>query len=135
VLVEAIQETGQPHKLQILADKAVTFFGLDGSSTSVRDARHRTAGTRHAGRLVVFQDPSRSGLRIEFAGSPGTATFELRNLDGTILERLADQTSTDGLFRVAWNPARRVSRSSQGAYLLTVRMDGRVVASHRFAML
>lgn len=135
VLVEAIQETGQPHNLQILADKAVTFFGLDGSSTSVRDERPRTAGTRHAGRLVVFQDPSRSGLRLEFAGVPGTATFELRNLDGALLETLAAQSSTDGIFRVAWDPAGRMTRARPGAYLLTVRMDGRVVASHRFAML
>ena len=32
--VEAIQETGQPHNLQILADETIRFFGLDGSTTT-----------------------------------------------------------------------------------------------------
>ncbi|MFI5916843.1 alpha/beta hydrolase family esterase, partial [Dactylosporangium sp. NPDC051541] len=31
--VEAIREQGQPHNLQILADQAIHFFGLDGTST------------------------------------------------------------------------------------------------------
>jgi acetylxylan esterase len=31
--VEAIQETGQPHNLQILADEAIKFFGLDQATT------------------------------------------------------------------------------------------------------
>src|SRR5690349_8232121 len=30
--VEAVQETGQPHNLQILADETIRFFGLDGST-------------------------------------------------------------------------------------------------------
>jgi acetylxylan esterase len=39
VMVEAIREQGQPHNLQILADKAIAFFGLDGSATGVNEAK------------------------------------------------------------------------------------------------
>jgi len=134
VLVEAIQETGQPHNLQIVADKAVAFFGLDGA-TAVEEPSPNHLGLRNVGRLMVFQDPSRSTLRFEFVGQPGTVTFELRRLDGTILARLANLYSSDGSFQTAWSPALGVPGAAKGAYLLTARMAGRVVASCRFTML
>ncbi|MEU1752802.1 PHB depolymerase family esterase [Micromonospora matsumotoense] len=42
--VEAIQETGQPHNLQILADDTIHFFGLDASTTPPPSSPPSTAG-------------------------------------------------------------------------------------------
>lgn len=134
-LVEAIQETGQPHNLQIMADKAVAFFGLDGSPTGVEKSSPNSFAPRHPGRLEIFQGPTRTELRFDFMGQPGTATFELRRLDGTIVASLANQHSTDGLFQVVWNVVPPESGANQGAFLLVARMDGRVVASSRFTRL
>ncbi len=132
VLVEAIQETGQPHNLQIVADKVVTFFGLDGSSTSVDGSAMGSFGERSAGRLTIVQDPTGSAMRIELAARPGTASFELRGLDGKILAILADQESSDGLFRATWTGNTGEFGARPGVYVLTARMDGRVVANRRF---
>lgn len=135
VLVEAIQETGQPHNLRIMADQAVAFLGLDGSPAGVQGADQSSFGSLDNDRLRVFQDASRSVLRIDFSGQPGDATFELRGLDGKLLASLGSQHSLDGSFRVAWKPEMSESGASHGARLLVVRMGGRMVESRCFTML
>lgn len=129
VLVEAIQETGQPHNLQILADKAVAFFGLDGSSSGLNNSDPRGLQRPNAGRMRVFQDPASPSMRIELDAQPGSATFEWRSMDGSMQVTVAEQSSPDGSFHVVWNGDPGHPGLKPGVHLLTARTAGQVVAS------
>jgi poly(hydroxyalkanoate) depolymerase family esterase len=82
--VEAIQETGQPHNLQILADEAVHFFGLDGSTPPPPPTTTPGTTTPPAGGTGTALVGAQSGRCLDVTGAATTngATVQLWDCNG-----------------------------------------------------
>lgn len=130
VLVEAIRGENQPHNLQILADKAVQFLGLDGSASGIGDAGPASAGAGLSVRATRFS------LRMEVRSAPGRVTVDLLRPDGTRLGTLAEADSPSGRLELSWNGSLG-DRNLQapGVYLAAAKVDGKPLGAARFAWL
>jgi acetylxylan esterase len=131
VEVEAIQETGQPHNLQIVADSAVTFFGLNKATTGIEAA----TGSRLPGTEIQVIRSFGPGATFHVTSSTGSVQIGLYDVHGTRLRSLADHQSTTGESTVDWDGKLGNRPASPGVYLVSVQVDGRPACSTRFAYL
>ncbi len=133
VQVEAIQEQGQPHNLQILADKAVQFLGLDVPATAVR-----TAGGNDARGISVRMERGASpqSLQLFVSGRPGRVSLELRDLEGRRIRSWAGNYDGSGTLKVSWEGGRQNGNPlPHGICLLSAKVDGVPAGSSRFTVL
>jgi acetylxylan esterase len=129
VVVEAIREENQPHNLQIVADKAVQFLGLDVTTTAL-GARRSEAGSG----ISVRADAG--SLRFTIRSSPGRVALEVRRLDGSRIGTLAEADSPSGNLRLTLDGALAKERLvGPGIYLATATLDGKPAGASRFAWL
>ena len=106
--VEAIQQTGQPHNLQILADEAIHFFGLDVSTGG--GSGSALVGTQSGRCLDVTGASQTNGARAQLWDCNGqtnqawtsTTTHELR-VYGTKCLDAAGQGTTPGTAVQIWD--------------------------------
>jgi acetylxylan esterase len=130
VLVEAIQETGQPHNLQIVADKAVTFFGLDAAPSALDGGLARRSSD--APRLEVGLGSRPQNWRLELSSDPVEVRFEIRDLDGSLRTTWVARRTGDGSYHAVDAGASVDRFRGTGIHLVCARVDGRVVASSRW---
>ena len=127
VKVEAIQETGQPHNLKIMADQAVTFFGLDAAATSVVDG----ALTREVPRLQAFTTGSRAPVRVRLDSPPGQMSLEIRDLSGRIAGSLV-RLESNGVLETSLDLTQTGTPS--GGRVLRAMVQGREIARCLFVI-
>ncbi|MEO6096251.1 MAG: hypothetical protein ABIW76_11325, partial [Fibrobacteria bacterium] len=125
VMVEAIQETGEPHNLQIVHDNVVKFFGLDLAVS----AASRVMKAPFASSLRATRNGAGT-WEIEVVGPPGRITLDLSDLRGMRRARLLEGYSGTGRMKVQWDG--RIGSATPGrtsAYILSLRVDGAPVQS------
>lgn len=130
VVVEAIREENQPHNLQIVADKAVQFLGLDGTATGIvapGSGRERGGVSAHA---------AGRALRFDIRSAPGRVTLGLLRPDGTRIGTLAEADSPTGTLTFPWNGAIAGRETlAPGIYLATAQLDGKAIGTVRLSWL
>ncbi|MEU4215633.1 PHB depolymerase family esterase [Actinoplanes sp. NPDC026623] len=108
--VEAIQETGQPHNLQILADQTIHFFGLDATSPTTPPSTSTWRGQGSGRCLDVPGGNQANGTRPALWDCNGgsnqnwtsTSSNELRTAGGKCLD-VAGGATTDGTTVQIWD--------------------------------
>jgi acetylxylan esterase len=130
VVVEAIRGENQPHNLQILADKAVQFLGLDGSASGIA-----AVGPAGAGAGLTVRATG-AGLSLGIRSAPGRVTVDLLRLDGTWLGTIAESDNPTGILVLSWHGSLGDRHlRTPGIYLAAARWDGRPLGAARFAWL
>lgn len=128
VMVEAVRGENQPHNLQILADQAVRFLGLEGTASGIGAAGPAGAGAGLSVRATRFS------LSMEIRSEPGRVSVDLLRLDGTRLGTLAEADSPTGRLDLSWNGAvGGRNLQAPGIYLAIARVGGKPLGAVRFA--
>lgn len=124
VQVEAIQETGQPHSLQIMAGTVVHFFGLDSTSTA---AEHRVGALPAENAVSVFQQSDRLLISCKPGNSAGIH-LDLYDLFGTKIRTLDARNATCHTFDIPLNGM------ASGTYLFSVPGNKSAVLTGKFVV-
>lgn len=121
-LVEAIQETAQPHNLQILPDQAIAFFGLDQTSPIRPGGGIGPAGAH----LSILGDPSSESVSFSLETTPGHVSLVVTLPDGSEASRRLDLDLETG--SASGNLPLSNPQKHGWVGLVVATRDGRVVA-------
>jgi hypothetical protein len=134
VQVEAVREQGQPHNLQIVADKAVQFLGLDVANTSIADGNRSVPGS--GAFLRVSPEAGTNAFRIQATAPPGRLTLDVYTAGGIRIRNLTDGYGVSGTLDMLWNgELGNGSLAPEGIYLAVLKVNGMIVGHGRFAVM
>lgn len=125
IQVEAIQETGVTHGIQILADSTMAFFGLDKpASTALEKADRRGGASLRISRGAGI-------LRFSVSAAPGPIAVGILRADGSRAASLGEIPSDGGGAEFSWNGGTSPVASA-GVYFAVARSDGVILDRKRF---
>jgi len=133
VMVEAIQEVGQPHNLQVRSDLAAEFFSLD-KTVAVRRLSHNVKLKNETGPdILISGRNSSNSITFTVVNLYGTSDISVVNLSGKKLTTLTKNCNVSGTRSFVWNRTdMRSCPYSHGIYMLMITINKSAIINYRF---
>jgi poly(hydroxyalkanoate) depolymerase family esterase len=134
VVIETIIEQGQPHNLQVPQEEALTFLGLDQSSTNVKS---RTTNRKESqlNAIIITSSTNQSFVKVTVRSVPSVARLSLYTVNGQLLQSLSETHSNNGTyeFTISVDGIAREQQSQQ-LYIMEVTVNGNLEGTGRIRL-